>query len=356
MDEKSSATGFLTDNAFANYISSKYQAFKDRRDSLGLSNPGTTDNHSKEVTRDVFLTNMAFTGMRADMTTALSMVPMFQLSHNIAMGTQGMPPYTFSTLYGNNKAFLQGNLDNEFQLSARAHYRWTSALVTKTQANLAPGGQSMVQIDNDYTGKDFSASLKSISPSLLQGGITGIFIGSYMQSLTPRLSLGLEGVWQRAAMNLGPEAALSYFARYKANDWIATANLQPQGALNTTYWRRLSDKVQAGVDMSVQMVGATGQDPGMFGSGLQKEAVTTIGAKYDFRASTLRVQVDTNSWKLGCLVEKRVLPTVQLVFSGEMDHSKNTAKLGFALSLESASEELMEQQEQQEDTTQSIPF
>ena len=57
------------------------------------------------------------------------------------------------------------------------------------------------------------------------------------------------------------------------------------------------------------------------GGGGRKEGTTTVGAKYDFRASTFRAQVDSTG-KLSCLLEKRVLPPIQLVFAGEMDHFK----------------------------------
>jgi len=221
------------------------------------------------------------------------------------------------------QVFLQGNIDNDGQLIARANYRWTPSFVTKTNAQIAPGpGQAMLQVDNDYTGKDFTASLKSINPSVLEGGLTGIFIASYLQSVTPSLAVGLEAIWQRAAVNTGPETALSYSAKYKGNDWIASAQLLAQGAISTSYWRRLTDKVEAGVDLNLQFAPGMGaRGGGLMGGGMRKEATTTLGAKYDFRASTFRAQVDS-SGRLSCLLEKRVLPLVQLTFAGELDQFK----------------------------------
>lgn len=219
------------------------------------------------------------------------------------------------------KVFLQGNIDNDGQLSARSNYRWNKSFVTKTNVQIAPGpGQAMVSVDNDYSGSDFSASLKSINPSILDGGLTGIFVASYLQSLTPSLAVGLEAMWQRAAINTGPETAISYCAKYKGSDWIASAVLAEQGVLNTSYWKRLTDKVEAGVDLNLQFAPGLGQG-GLMGSGARKEGSTIIGAKYDFRTSSFRAQIDS-SGKLSCLYEKRVLPPVQLTFAGEMDHSK----------------------------------
>lgn len=178
-------------------------------------------------------------------------------------------------------------------------------------------------MDTEYTGSDFSAGIKSFNPSVLEGTLTGIFIGSYLQSITPNLSLGLESVWQRQAASVGPETALSYVARYASKDWAASAQLQAQGALQATYWRRIAERMEAGVDCQLTFSGgmARGGGGGMMGSGMRKEGVTTIGAKYEFRMSTFRAQVDTQG-RLCCMLEKRIAPTVSLTFVGDVDHFK----------------------------------
>ncbi len=218
---------------------------------------------------------------------------------------------------------MQGNIDNDGQLSANANYRWTPSFVTKTNAQIAPGpGQALLQLDNDYTGKDFTASLKALNPSILEGGLTGIYVASYLQSITPRTAVGLEAVWQRSAMNAGPETAVSYCAKYTGADWIASAQLQAQGALNTTYWRRITERVEAGVDLNLTFLGAgRGRGGGLMGGRMSKEGVATVGAKYDFRQSTFRAQLDS-SGRLSCLLEKRIAPTVQVTFAGDIDHFK----------------------------------
>ena len=339
----SSRLAFLKGNPVISALGDTLESFQVRRQALGLVNPGTVEGIAREVQRDVLLNSYTFTGLRADLTKAFSASPLFQISHGFAMGSQALPPYTFAALYGTSKVssdtfsmrrcyidalltyhlqvLLQGNIDNEGSLSARANYRWTPAFATKTNAQIAPGpGQAMVQIDNEYTGDDFSASLKSLNPSMLDGGLTGIFVASYLQSVTPSLALGLEAVWQRAALNTGPETALSYCAKYRGNDWVASAQLQAQGAVNTSYWRRITDKVEAGVDLNLQFAGLGRGRGGMMG-GMGKEGVATVGAKYDFRASTFRAQIDSTG-RLGCLLEKRLAPAVMVTFAGDVDHFK----------------------------------
>jgi len=203
----------------------------------------------------------------------------------------------------------------------------------------------MLQIDQDYTGKDFNGSIKAFNPSLLDGGLTGIFIGQYLQSITPSIAVGLEALWQRQAMNTAPEAQVSYAARYQGAGWVATLGLQGAGAIQATYYRKLGERVEAGVESQLKLV------PMPMAGG--REGVTTVGAKYEFRNSTLRAQVDTTG-KLSCLFEKRVAPMVTVAFSGEMDHFKSTAKVGVSVSIENASEEVMERQQTQPGI--SIPF
>lgn len=143
-----------------------------------------------------------------------------------------------------------------------------------------------------------------------------MFIGSYLQAITPRLALGLEGVLQKPGGGMGPEAALSYAGKYKGDDWIASAQLLTQGGLQGSYWRRLTDKVETGVDVNLQFAGG---NPMM--GGPTKEGVATLGAKYEFSRSIFRAQVDSQG-KIGCLLEKVVAPPVRMTFAGEMDHAK----------------------------------
>ena len=197
-------------------------------------------------------------------------------------------------------------------------------LIFKSSVQIQPSqmgqpGATQVSLEQDYTGNDFTAQLKSINPSVLEGGLTGMFIGSYLQSVTPRLALGLEGVYQKPGGDMGPEAAVSYAARYKGDDWIGTLQLLTQGGLQGSYWRRLTDKVETGVDVNLQFAGLSGANAMM--GGARKEGVATLGAKYEFSRSIFRAQVDSQG-KIGCLLEKMVAPPVKVTFAGEMDHAK----------------------------------
>lgn len=94
---------YIQDNALLRALRDTYTSFSDRREALGLSNPGSVENIAREVQKDVFLNNFMFTGLRADLSRPLSVSPLFQYTHSFAMGSQGSPPYGFSALYGTQK-------------------------------------------------------------------------------------------------------------------------------------------------------------------------------------------------------------------------------------------------------------
>lgn len=178
----------------------------------------------------------------------------------------------------------------------------------------------MMQIEQDWVGNDFSAAVKAINPSILEGGVTGVFVGTYLQAVTPSLALGLESMWSRPSTTMGPESSTSYVAKYKGSDWIASAQFSGIGAVQTSYWRRLTDAVEVGSDLTLQFQPGLGGQGGMMG-GLQKQGAATFGAKYTFRTSTFRAQIDS-AGKLSTLLEKMVLPNVNISFAGEIDHVK----------------------------------
>ncbi|KXL43035.1 MAG: hypothetical protein FE78DRAFT_122595, partial [Acidomyces sp. 'richmondensis'] len=231
-------------NVLFDTVSGLYHSFQDRRKALGLTNPGTVDNIAAETQRQVFLTNQTFSGLRAELNKSFSIYPLFQISHAFSAGSQMLSPYTFLALYGTNNILCQAQLDSDSSFSGRFNTRLGSRLTLKNSIQIQPAsgmspGGAQVSLEQDYAGEDFTASLKSINPSILEGGLTGMFIGSYLQSVTPRLALGLEGVLQRPGGGMGPEAAISYAARYKGDDWIASAQLLTQGGLQGSYWRKL---------------------------------------------------------------------------------------------------------------------
>lgn len=171
---------------------------------------------------------------------------------------------------------------------------------------------SMIQLEHDRAGRDYSLNFKAYNPGVTDG--TGVFMGSYLQSVTKRLALGAECIWQRPNADV-EEANMSYMAKYVGGadrDWIATAQfLGSQGVVQGTYWQRLSDKVEAGAELTV----APSPMP------KDRKAQATVAAKYDFRLATLRAQLDSTG-KVSAFLEQRFTPAFSFLVTGEIDHWK----------------------------------
>lgn len=333
MNEKSWLKPFLP---FGEYIKNNLKTLYDIRTSLGLSNPGTVEYLSREVQQDVLLSRMMFTGARADLGKVFPCKDgvTFQITHSFSLGSQQFLPYSFGTVFGTKKFTATGNMDTDGQLSMRLNYQWTPCLISKIQMQLASvTGQSVVQLEQDYQGPDTSINVKYMNPSILDNGLTGIVVASFLQTITPKLALGIEGVLQKPPSAAGPEdTMLSYVGRYVEKNWIATVQMATQGIYSFTYWRRLSPKVQVGAEC--ELVTASPDMTPL--SVIKKDGVTAIGAKYEFMNSVFRGQIDTTG-KVSCLLEKRLANALMFTFSGELDHSKGAVNIGVGIALENNS-------------------
>jgi len=133
---ESAPLAFLRNNVIAVGLADVWRSFSDRRAKLGLSNPGSVENLAKEVQRDVLLNNFMFTGVRADLTKIFSMNPLFQVSHQFAMGER-LNPYTFAALYGtNNVGVLAAPCGSPACLTER--YRFSCRETWTTRVNCPP--------------------------------------------------------------------------------------------------------------------------------------------------------------------------------------------------------------------------
>lgn len=319
------------------------------RERLNLPDPGKAEELGREV-KITHLTNYTFDGARADLSKTLSQSPAFQVTHSFAMGSQGNPmagpatagTYNFGAVYATQKAFMQGSVDNEGGITGRYNFAWSPKNTTKASMQLSPSSSSpsMFCLEHDRTGSDYALSLKSYNPS--PSDLTGTYLASYLQSVTSHLALGVETVYQRPTPDM-EECSLGYMAKYHCTEkdpltgqlakdsWIATAQILSQGLYQGTYWRKLSDRVEGGVDLLV----VPALNP------KDRKATATFGVKYDFRMAGLRAQLDSTG-KVSMLLEQRLSPAFAFLIAGEMDHFKATSKFGVGIMVESADEAVME--------------
>ena len=118
----------------------------------------------------------------------------------------------------------------------------------------------------------------------------------------------MECLYQRQGLN---DFTASYLAKYTSTDknTILTAQFQGAGMLQSTYWQKLSDKVEVAAELNI--IAAQGR----------RDAVATVGAKYDLRLATFRAQLESNG-KVSAVLEQRFTPAFTFTVAGEIDHWK----------------------------------
>ncbi|KAI8050356.1 mitochondrial import receptor subunit tom40 [Syncephalis plumigaleata] len=296
--------------------SSIWQELQAKRRSLDLPCPGAFEHLHKEV-KGTFLTAHLFDGARADITKMLS--PNFQVSHTFSLGSAALPSsYMFNSVFMNEKSFLQGTLEMDGSVQARVHHAFSKALTMKCNAQLtSKEEQCMFQGELDYQGDDYSVNFKSINP-WIEG--TGVFIASYLQSVTKRISLGAECITQKPTVDM-EQTQMALVARLKEKDSVATVHLQGMGVAQASYYQRVNEKVEIGAELQ------------MAATKSRREAICTVGAKFDFHQATLRAQMDTTG-RVSMLLEEKIFPGFTFTISGDLDHMKGESKFGVGFMLE----------------------
>lgn len=184
-------------------------------------------------------------------------------------------------------------------------------------------------MEHEHAGLDYTVNARAVNPSPIDG--SGIYIGSYLQSLTKNLALGLETIYQKSPE--GSEISSTYLLKYTggplpppgpvtiplagqltppqngaaAGTWIATAQFQPIGLLQASYYHKLSSQVEVAADL--QLIAAP----------MKRDAVASIGAKWDLRMASFKAQLDSGG-RVSAMLEQRFAPNFAFVLTGEIDH------------------------------------
>jgi mitochondrial import receptor subunit TOM40 len=246
-----------------------------------------------------------FDGARADIAKMLS--PNFQVTHTFSAGSAMLPAsYMFNAVYMDDELFLQGTLEMDGSIQGRVHRMLSKALTLKCNTQLTSKQElCMFQGEIDYQGDDYSLNFKAINP-WIEG--TGVIVGGYLQSVTERLALGVECIIQRPTIH-HEQTQLSLIGRYKEDNSITTVHMQGPASGIASYWHRVNEKVEVGAELQLTATAS------------RREALCTLGAKFDFHQATLRTQADT-SGRVSILLEEKLFPGFTFMVAGDLDHMK----------------------------------
>ncbi|KXS17980.1 hypothetical protein M427DRAFT_54199 [Gonapodya prolifera JEL478] len=379
---------------FLSPINSLYETFQTKRKALDLPSPGIYENLHGEV-RNVFPSVMMFDGAKFEIGSVMSQNPAFQVSHQLRWGSAGYPnTYTFNSIFANERSLLRGQIDSDGVLQAIGHYFWIKSPMmapsepgspeqqqqpqpkvqstSKATAQIVPPdsqGNSMLNLEHDYVGSDFAASLKLINPNPIDaapqyaGGMgrrlsgknpqplwgssfTGVFVLQYLQSVSKNLALGGEYVLQRIQPEM-EDSVFTIVAKYQGKPSVVrqppppppgmpplmpldpvytwTTTFQPSsGVMHTSYHHKLNQRLELAAELQA-----------LFGGG-RREGIATIGFKAETMFAQIKGSIDTQG-KVQAVLEERLAPQLAFTITGEMDYTKpqgGAGRIGVGFQLE----------------------
>ncbi|KNC87545.1 hypothetical protein SARC_00369 [Sphaeroforma arctica JP610] len=281
-----------------------------------LPYPGPFEILHQEV-KGIMAQNYLIDGAKVSVSKPIS--ENFQVSHSLNMG--GQNNYHFGVNYFGTPApgidspspVLIGDIDGQGNLMAQIQYMFSERIKGKAVYQ-TQGANDMTSLELEYRGNDFSAAVKAINPDVVSEN--GTWIANYWQSVTQRIAVGAEALYQyHEGMEDG---GMSLGIRWKDDKCTSCVSLAPQGTFAVSYGHRVSDKVTLGVELE--------------GSMASKDSVVNVGYEYNLRQSAVRGQIDSHGVVSGVL-ENKLAPALSFLLTGQLDHAsgKSMFGLGFVL-------------------------
>ncbi|CAH2060443.1 unnamed protein product, partial [Iphiclides podalirius] len=282
-------------------------------------NPGTLDELHKK-TKEVMPVN--FEGGKLMVNKGIS--NHFQMSHTLTMSS-AQNGYKLGATYIGTKqispteAFpvVLGDVDPAGNVNFNLIHQLTNEIRVKGAAQVQECKLTATQGTFEYKGSDYTVAVAIGKPDFSEK--SAIFVGHYLQSVTKRLALGAELVYQSGARVMGGEIAIaSAAARYTMDDSEVSATLGAAG-FHICYFKQASEQLQVVAEMDTSFRGM--------------ESVGTIGYQVTVPKAELvfRGMVDSN-WNIGAVLEKKLQPLpFTFALSGMANQAKQQFKFGCGL-------------------------
>jgi mitochondrial import receptor subunit TOM40 len=175
-------------------------------------------------------------------------------------------------------------------------------------------------MDGDLSGTDYSVNVKLINPDITTP--SGIMNATYLQSVTSSIACGTSLHYRKDPIMID-DSDLGLVVRKTGNGYIAGAEWKLSGSLQANYYQKIGDRVHAALEfesMPTSLAQAQQMPPSRVCAGL----------RYEFHHALLRVQLESNG-QIAALLEERISPHLSFLFSGMIDHPKNSGHFGFGL-------------------------
>lgn len=248
----------------------------------------------------------------------------FQMSHTWTMSSQQNGYKLGATYIGTKQispteAFpvVLGDVDPSGNVNFNLIHQFTNEIRLKGAAQVQECKITATQGTLEYKGSDFTLAMAVGKPDFSEK--SSVFVGHYLQSVTKRLTLGAELVYQSGARVMGGEIAVtSAAARYTMDDSEVSATLGAAG-FHLCYFKQASEQLQVVAEMDTSFRGM--------------ESVGTIGYQVTIPKADLvfRGMLDSN-WNIGAVLEKKLQPLpFTFALSGMANQAKQQFKFGCGL-------------------------
>jgi len=214
--------------------------------------------------------------------------------------------YNFGTNFIHNGTALSARIDTDGHLMGRWQQELNSNCVIRVSGQASPEPHnSAVHMEADYKGSNWYGNVKWGNP-----GIYGI---SFMQSVTPNLSMGLDTFYHhKQAISM-----LTGGLRYETPAYVATG-LATAGHLVASYTQKVNQRVSLASELTLAWPQGT------------LDTTCSLGFEYTLRTSHIKAHVDTN-WKVSTYLEEMLNPFTRFMVCAELDHKKKSYRFGFGV-------------------------
>ncbi|XP_023645944.1 mitochondrial import receptor subunit TOM40-1-like [Capsella rubella] len=213
--------------------------------------------------------------------------------------------YKLGAYYFNTKLEFTGDVTAD-TLTVRVKAVITDKLIVWADTQLINGTRlDMKLVSLEYMGLNYRAEFEL--------GSKGLMAATYIQRVTPRLSLGGELFWASVRQKSG----VGYAARYETPTMVASAKVVSSGDVLMTYVHKISKKVSLATDFAYNC--------------FSRNVNASVGYDCLSRMSRVQGKIDSNG-VVYAILEKKINMGLGGVLSAIVDHKNKDYKLGLSLS------------------------
>jgi mitochondrial import receptor subunit TOM40 len=309
-------------------------------------NPGPFESAPMDAKR--LITLDTHDGFRCDINKQLS--PHMAVVHSFWLGTNMIPDgrtrtYTWLTQVADADSLYMARCDPEkLSCDGRIHKSILGGLgMVKLQLGLSPEGQTdQALVDIDLGAQTWTANLKY---GTMGGGL--VYGCNFYQAITPKLSMGGEGMYISANQNLMSNYLIKYSIPAKGdgddNEDAATAKpaapgqFMPEPPSSTMY--ASYNSAQSMITLNYKRIVTPNRvtlGAELACNPLSLESQVVLGAEFKWSRSKLQLAIDGGA-RMQSLLETKLgkepgQPTLTL--SADLDHLKDEMRFGYGLSID----------------------